>query len=258
MNLVDLIFIQPVINVLFFFYSLIPSHDFGLAVILLTLVIRFALWPIASKGLHSQKAMQMIQPDIEKLKKKHKDPQQLSKALMELYKEKEVSPFGSCLPALIQIPFMLALFWTLIKLKDPSFIQIKDSVAGIPHFLYESVRNISFVKETINTETVLNTKLFNTIDLAKPSLILAVLAGIGQFIQSKMIMPKNQAEMGQQQKMMNRMILFFPALTVVFGAILPGALPLYWFVMTLVAILQQYLVMHRDIEYMEHLRGTKK
>jgi len=88
------------------------------------------------------------------------------------------------------------------------------------------------------------------INLAKPNLILAVIAGVSQYFQSKMITPQKSED--STQKMMNKALLFFPILTISFGAILPAALPLYWTITTFVAILQQYLVMHKDVDDLEH------
>jgi YidC/Oxa1 family membrane protein insertase len=95
-HLLQIIFLQPFLNFLFLIYGIIPGHDFGVSVIILTLIIRFALWPLTAKQLHSQKKMQALQPEISKVKKKAKGDKQLeSQMLMELYKEKEISPFSA-------------------------------------------------------------------------------------------------------------------------------------------------------------------
>src|SRR5207247_716237 len=101
-NIFNIILIQPLVNLLLVIYAFLPGHDFGISIIVLTLIIRFALWPLAGKQLHSQKKMQAIQPEIAKIRAKTKgDKQKESKMLMELYKEKEVSPFSACLPAVV-------------------------------------------------------------------------------------------------------------------------------------------------------------
>ncbi len=98
-------------NVLFFIYGIIPGHDFGVAVIIMTVIIRFALWPVMAKQLHSQKKMQALQPEIAKIRAETKgDKQQESARLMELYKEKEINPLASCLPLIIQLPFLMSEF----------------------------------------------------------------------------------------------------------------------------------------------------
>jgi hypothetical protein len=95
----EMLITRPLLNVLFFFSAVIPGHDFGIAVILLTVFVRLILWPLAQKQLHSQKKLNAIQPEVNRLKKKYeKDPQKFNAAVMELYKEKETNPFSSCLP----------------------------------------------------------------------------------------------------------------------------------------------------------------
>lgn len=250
----NIFIVKPFLNLLIVLYSLIPGHDFGVAVILMTSLIRFLMWPLAAKALHGQKEMQKIQPDIERLKKKYKEPQELNKAMMELYKEKEVSPFGSCLPSLLQIPFMLGLFYTFNKFKNPNFLEVKNMVEGVQTYIYPFVKDFSFVKNTFAASSVINTNFLGLMNLAKPSIYLGIVAGAVQFVQAKMMMPSKVQD--QAQKAMSRTVLLFPAITVVFGAVLPAALPLYWATTTLVAILQQYLIIHRDVEYMEHLKGN--
>jgi len=248
--MINTLIVQPLLNLLIVLYSAVPGNDFGVAVILLTILVRIILWPLAAKALHSQKAIKQIQPEIDALKKKHKDQQELSKALLELYKEKEVNPFGSCLPSIAQIPFMIGLFYAFMKLKDPAFLDLREASSGIQSFLYPYVKELSFVKNALGSAEVLNTTFLGSIDLAKVSIPLAVVAGLAQFFQSKMMMPDNPQD--QAQKMMSRMIYLFPILTISFGVIMPAALPLYWLATTLVAILQQYLVTNKDVEVLEH------
>ena len=105
--MINNLIVTPFINILIVLYALIPGHDFGLVVIFFTILVKIALWPFATKALHSQKAVQGIQPEIEGLKKKYgSDKNAFNKAVMELYKEKGINPFGSCLPTVIQLPFL--------------------------------------------------------------------------------------------------------------------------------------------------------
>lgn len=245
----DLILVKPLVNILVFFYSIIPFHDFGLAIILLTLLIRLVLWPLQSQTLRSQKALQKIQPEIKKISEKYKnDPQKVQAMTLELYKEKEVNPLSSCLPSLIQLPLLFALFYALIKFRDPNFLNLADQNAGLLGYLYPWLKDLGFIKEALTGTFV--TKLFGFVDLAKPNIVLAVLAGGTQFLQTKLMTPKNQDE-GQAAKTMNMMLYMFPALTVFVGISLPGALPLYWIITSGAAALQQYLIMHRDVEELD-------
>lgn len=241
------IFVQPLINLIFIFYSLL-GHNFGLAVILLTIVIRLILWPFQSQTLRSQKALNKIQPEIKKIQTKYKnDPAKMNSMMMELYKEKEVNPFSSCLPTLIQLPLILALFYAIRPFGTAAFVDMANHTNGLWNQLYEFVRNLGFTQSALTG--TFQTDMFGILNLAKPSIVLAVIAGITQYIQMKMMMPKKNVD--EAQKAMSSMVYIFPVLTVFIGLSFPAALPLYWIVTTLMAILQQYLVIHRDIEEME-------
>jgi len=245
----DLILVKPMINALVLFYSLIPFHDFGLAIIILTLLIRLALWPLQGQTLRSQKALNKLQPEIKKISDKYKnDPKKVQEMTLELYKEKEVNPLSSCLPSLVQLPLLFALFYALIKFKDPNFINLTNPSAGLPGYLYFWVKDLGFVKSALSQ--TFTTSLFGLINLAKPSIILAIIAGGTQFLQTKLMTPKNQAS-GQAAKTMNMMLYMFPALTIFIGITIPGALPLYWIITSGAAALQQYLIMYRDVEALD-------
>lgn len=252
--------IKPMINLLFAFYSLVPGHDFGVAVILLTAVIRFALWPLAQKQLIGQREINKIQPEANKLKEKHgKDPQKYQAALMELYKEKEINPFSSCFLTLIQLPFLFALFYVFIKFQSAEFLSLSGD-KSIIHQIYPFVQNFAPIKSFISGITKVDTQFLGLIDLAKPYLPLAIIAGGLQFLQTKMITPKKQEGGDAAVAMTAQMVYFFPLLTIVIAITLPAALPLYWIVTTAFAILQQYLVMHHDVEILEEKseKGSKK
>jgi len=245
----EAILVQPLINALILLYSLFPIHSFGIAIILLTLLIRALLWPLQSQTLRSQKALNKLQPEIKKISEKYKnDPKKVQEMTLELYKEKEVNPLSSCLPTLIQLPLLFALFYALIKFKDPAFYDLLNPNAGIWLMLYPWVRNLEFVKSALSVP--FNTYLFGVIDLVKPSIVLAIIAGATQFLQTKLMTPKNQGT-GQAAQTMNMMLYMFPLLTVFIGATMPAALPLYWIITSSAAALQQYLIMHRDVEELD-------
>lgn len=250
------IFVQPAINIIVIFYSFIPYHDFGIAVILLTILVRIIVWPLQSKTLRNQKALNIIQPDIKKIQAKYKnDPTKMNSMLMELYKEKEVNPLSSCLPSLIQLPLLFALFYAIRHFAHADFINITNHTAtGLWSQLYGFVRNLDTVKTALGH--TFSTSMFGLINLAKPSWALAVVAGIAQFFQTKMLMPKQNLD--ASQKMLTQTIYIFPALTIIIGLSFPAALPLYWIVTTAAAILQQYLIMGRDIEKLEEKNNVSK
>lgn len=221
------IFYQPILNLLIFLYNIIPGHQMGLAIIVLTIIIRLVLWLPSHKAIKSQKALQEIQPHVNKLKEEHKDNKEaMSRALMNLYKEKGVNPFSSCLPVLVQLPFLLAVFYVF-----------QDSLhADKLEKLYSFIAR----PETINTQ------FFGLVDLAQPSWGIAILAGLAQFFQARTMISQRKncvADGSSQDKMtetMNQQMLYMmPVLTVVIGVTLPSGLSLYWLTTTLWTIGQQ-------------------
>ena len=245
MTMLEAIFVKPFANILFVLYNYLPGHDFGLAVILLTIAIRLALWPILARQLHSQRKMQALQPEIAKLKERaNGDKQKESQMLMELYKEKEINPLASCLPLLIQFPFLIGLFVV--------FSKSAAGVSGFETYLYESVKNLSFIQEVLARPELFQAKLFGWVDLAAHSnIFLAALAGVSQYIQVKQITPKH-VDQNDPTASANRMMMYlFPLLTGWIGYTTVAALPLYWAVSNGVSILQQSLTAHEEVEKME-------
>lgn len=227
-NIFHQILVQPLVNILIWFYNVIPGQDMGLAIIALTVLIRILLLPSFQKSLRSQKELQQLQPKLNEIKEKYKGNQEAqSKAVLELYKEHKINPFSSCLPLLLQLPILFALFAVFRASLQGDFV--KD--------LYPFVANPGEI----------HTKFFGLVELTKPNITFAVLAGIFQFIQSKMMMPKNTAATDRTAKLMSAQFTYFmPALTVIISLSLPAGLSLYWIVTTLFAIGQQYYIIKRD------------
>lgn len=226
------VFYQPLFNLLVFLYNTIPGSDIGVTIIALTVIIKLILYPFSIKSLRSQRALQELQPKVDELKIKFKDQKEdLAKELMKLYQAEKVSPFSSCLPLLIQIPFLFALYHVF---------QTGLSSASITG-LYPFVANPGN----------LNPIAFGLVNLAQPHLFLAVLAGISQFFQAKMLMARKPAVTSEGSKdenmmtIMNRQMLYMmPVMTVIIGATLPGGLTLYWLISTVITIAQQWLTFH--------------
>lgn len=241
------IFVEPLFNILFLFYGLLPGHDFGVAVILLTILVRILLWPLVNKQLHSQRAMQKLAPEVARVRAEAGgDRQKETQALMELYKEKGTSPFAPIVPLLIQLPIFFALY-----------IVFRDSVHPemIKDLTYPFVEAIPAVQQAIVNPSSFSATLFGLIDLTKPNVILALGAALAQFYQAKMMQPKNRPTgTGMEAditKMMSGMIYIFPVITFVIGMTLPSALALFWMVTSLVAAFQQHLVLRKDAEELE-------
>ena len=223
------ILVQPLFNLLIFFYNLVPGNDLGVAIILLTLVIKLLLYPLSRQSIKSQKALQELQPKMEALKKQYKnDKEKLAKEMMALYKTEKVNPLSSCLPLLIQLPFLIAVFHVFRTGVDSASLGM----------LYSFVPNPGS----------LNPVSFGIINLAQPNLILAILTGAAQYWQSKMLITKRPpkvpgAKDEDMMALMNKqMVYFMPIITVVIGAGLPAGLILYWLVMTILTALQQQLM----------------
>lgn len=234
--LANTILISPLNFVLTWLYQLTGS--FGLAILLFTVLMRTILLPLSLPTLQSQKKMRDLAPEIEKLKKKHgKDQKALQLAQMELYKQHNVNPLAGCIPYILQLVVIFALYSVL------------------QHFVSVSLANGLHV----NT-------LFFGIDLAKPdtTYILPVLAGVSQLILSLMILPgaerhdlipedvkgKKLKELNKEenntqemaQTMQKQMVFMMPIVTGWLALRFPAGLALYWVATTVYSIAQQWAV----------------
>lgn len=225
---------QPLFNVLILIYQYLPGRDFGLAVIILTVLIRLILSPLMAKSIRSQKALAELQPKIQEVQQKYKeDKERQLRETMGLYRKEKISPLGGFLPVLIQLPILIALYQVFWKGLQP----------GAMENLYGFVSNPG----------VINPLFLNIINLSQASLVLAILAGVAQFFQTKMTMVKTPSTSSGQapkkdqtsqfsEKMQKQMLYFFPVFTVFILGKLPAAIGLYWIVTTLFSIVQQYFV----------------
>lgn len=219
---------QPLYNILIFLAWLIPGHSIGWAIIALTLLIRLALMPNSFKSARASVKMQIIQPEINRIRKEIKDQKAQGQALMELYKREGVSPFGACLPLLIQMPILIVLYQVFRAGLSGSNFSLLYSF--VPH------------PESINPH-------FLGMDLSKPDLwVLPILAGLAQFALSYLMMPKTKTAVKKDEapdpmQMANKqMVYFFPIITVLFARSMPSALIIYWIVTTLFGVAQQLYV----------------
>jgi len=221
---------QPIYNALIFLYNILPGHDLGVAIVLLTIVIRFLLYPISKKQIESQKKLQELQPEIKRLQEKHKgDKEKQGRALMEFYKEKKVNPASGCLPLVVQIVFFIALYRAFI-----AGLNFDSGCRDLYGF--------------VSCPSQINVNFFGLLNLSKPNVVLAIIAAAGQFVQTKMMMGKTPAPSkgGDFSSIMNKQMLYLgPLLTLFIGMKFPAGLALYWVVNTLFAIGQQYLTMKK-------------
>lgn len=224
---------RPILNLLVILQNILPGHDFGLSIIVLTVLFRLLLWPLATQSIKSQKTLQAIQPELNALKEKYKDDKvKQSQAMMDLYKTKKINPASGCLPVLIQLPILIALFYTF-----------RDGL-GATEIVAKSLYSFIHLSDNVNFI------FLGLINLAEKSVVLAVIAGILQYWQTKMITPPKAANKPDKNaaddfaSMMNTQMLYvMPVITIFVSASFPAGLSLYWITSTGFSIVQQYFVM---------------
>ena len=192
-NLFNLLFSQPLFNGLILLYSYVPGHDLGVAIILLTLIIKIVLYPLAAKGIQSQKALSQLQPKMKEIQEKYKNnKEEQAKAVMALYKTEKVNPFSGFLTLIVQLPILWALFRVFIN----GFGE--DRLSSLYSFV-------------VNPGQI-DASFLGLVDLSQRSVFLIILTGVAQFIQSKMIAPKSkksQVKTPQFADMMQKQMLYF-------------------------------------------------
>jgi len=223
--LFNLILVRPLLNLLVLGYQYIPGHNVGWAIVLLTIFVRLLLAPSMFKALKNQRDLMVIQPKMNAIREKHKeDKEAQAKALMELYKEHNYNPLSSCLPTLIQLPILLALYKVFV---------IGLGTADLQQYLYHWVYNPG----------VMSPYFIFGLNLAHVSLVLGIIAGILQYFQSWMIIQGTQRSTDPMQSaMQSQMMYVLPVVTILISLRIPSGLPLYWIVTTLFAIAQQFYI----------------
>ena len=230
------IFFQPLYNALVVLSSLVPGGDIGLAIILLTILVKIVLFPLFQKAAETQMAIKKIEPEMAKIKEQYKNDQETqTKKILELYRTNKVNPFSSIVVLFIQIPIILALYWVF-----------RGSFKFDPSQLY------SFV----HIPAVLSTKLFGVIDITSRSAVLAILAGITQYFQISLTLPKSAPKKSAEpnfkedfaRSMNVNMRYFMPGLLGYMAWILSSAISIYWVTSNLVAIGQELYLRRRRKE----------
>lgn len=263
---------QPIYNILVAIYGILPGHDLGISLILFTLLTRFALWPLLKKQLHQSKVMRDLQPELAKVKKAANGDRQKEAALMmELYKERGISPFGSIGLTLVQLPIFIGVFQAARILTE--------DLPRIATFTYPFVRDIPHIKEVIANNDAFSYISFGFIDLSQkalvdgiyiPVLVLGVTATVFQFVQSKQILPqpkekkslrdilrstaasgKQPAQEDMSAAMSGTMLYLMPLLTLMFAMYAQGAMVVYLLTSSVVGIVQQRRIFKQDTEEME-------
>jgi YidC/Oxa1 family membrane protein insertase len=228
----DTILYQPMLNILIWFYGLIGN--FGVALILLTLLIKLFLHPLNKKSIESQKALNEIQPKMQAIQTKYKNNQEQQAAeIMKLYREEKFNPFAGIMVLFIQIPILIALFYVARNGMDVSQIgQSLYSFVALPSKIYPYLINING---------------FEILNLSKPNIYLAILTAAAQYWQIKTSTPPSPKTENTQsdsvaefsQNMQKQMVFMVPIITFVVLFNLPAALGLYWIVSTVVSVYEQ-------------------
>ena len=218
---------DPVLNGLIALSSIL-FHNFGLAIIALTIIVRLVLWPLMRRQLESTKAMQSMQPKIQELQKKHgKNQQKLQQEMMKLYKEAGINPMGCLWPMLIQFPIWIALYQAIMK-----------ALATTPENLLDLAQHL-YSWEVVSQAIPLNSQ-FLWLDLGQPdhTLILAIIVGGTMWVQQKMTTaPTVDPRQGSTNSMM---LLMMPFMFGLFTLMFPSGLPLFWAASNVIGILTQY------------------
>ncbi|MEO7364480.1 MAG: YidC/Oxa1 family membrane protein insertase [Candidatus Saccharimonadales bacterium] len=265
--------VQPIFNLLVLVYALLPGHNFGLSLIIFTIIIRLLLWPLVKKQLHQATVMRKLQPDIKRVKAATKgNRQKESLMLMELYKERGINPVGTLPILFVQLVILIGLYSGLTKvIRDPH---------TLIDFAYAPLQHLPWIQQLSGNIKLFDNTLFGFVDLSRaaidnagllyiPAMLLVIGSAVAQFYQSKQLMPDTddqrslrailkaagdgkQADQTEVNAAVGRSTRYLlPVFIFVFTIKLASALSLYWFTGGIVAYIQQSLVLRRDEQEME-------
>ena len=222
---------QPLLNALAFLVSIVPGGDVGIAVIILTLLVKIILFPLSQKSIESQAEMNILAPELKKIKESGASKEEQAKQTFDLYKKHNTNPFSGCLLVLVQIPIIFALYYVFYK--------------GIN---FQSGLLYSFVHAPLHENMI----FLGILDITKKSIVLAVLAGVSQYLQAHyMPKPATTASNGGStssfsesfaKSMQMQMKYIFPFVVAFIAYSISGAVALYWITSNLFMVAQQIYV----------------
>lgn len=235
----DTIIVHPMVNVLILIYDLI-GNNFGIAIILFTILIRAITWPLNAQQMKGAQAMQELQNDKawQDIQKKYaKDKEKLSQEQMRIYKERGINPFASCLPTLIQFPVIIGLYQSIIR-----------ALAGTPLSLLQLSRSMYTVFPFPSVQNIipLNSK-FLWMDLGRPESVavfgyalptLALVVALTTYMQAKLTMPASTNPNDQSAMMSSMMSIYMPLLLGYFALTFASGLSVYFITSNLLGIAQ--------------------
>ncbi|OGD85537.1 hypothetical protein A2164_00830 [Candidatus Curtissbacteria bacterium RBG_13_35_7] len=260
MNPFDTFLINPILNALIFFYTILSTIGLpwalGFAIILLTIIIRLALWPLTATQLKSTQKMAALKPHLDRIKDEHgHDKMRHQQEVSKLYKEHGVNPLAGCLPLLLQIPVFISLYQVLLKVVD---LKNTDFLTNINDRLYYQFLHLDKVPNTNFIGFHLESKPNQWSEVGILILLIPIITGILQYIQSKMLTvqnPKTQAVVKKKNdsdkksemedtmaSMQSQMTLIMPLMIAFFSYGFPVGLSLYWNTFTVIGIIQQYKI----------------
>lgn len=278
MSLFTTFIAQPIFNLLVLIYAVLPGHNFGVAVVIFTIVIRLVLWPLLYKQLHQTKAMRKLQPELKRIKKETKGDRQKEMVLTrELYKEHGVSPLGALGLTALQLPIIFALYAGL------------ERVIADPHqmisFAYPALQHLPWMQTLSHNIHLFDGTLLGVVDLTRsalgtkgvyvPALIIAIASAVVQYFQSKQLLVTDKnarslrqilREAGQGREADQSEVssavggvtrYFIPIMVFYFASRYVAALGLYWFVSSFIAFIQQSFILREDETELEALADAK-
>lgn len=219
------VFYRPLYNLLLIGVAIMPNADVGLAVIALTILVKLILFPLTQRSIESQMKMKALEPEINRIKETVSDKAEASRQTFALYKEKKISPFSSCLLILVQLPVIIALYLV--------FLHGFDTVPFGPY---------SFV----NAPEAFNMRFLGLFDLAKKSIIMALIAGLTQFIQGWLAQKRTGKPVASEnpatkfsQTLQTQMTYVLPIMITFIAYQVSAAVALYWITSNVVTIAQE-------------------
>lgn len=228
-NLFNILLYKPLFNILIALYVFIPGNDFGISIIILTVMIRTLLYPLSIKAIKSQKSFARIQPMVKEIQEKYKNEKNKQAAeVMALYKKEKVNPFSGIVPLFIQMPVLIALYWVFQHGLS------SNHMTNLYGFMPK-------IKE-------ISPYFLGIVNLSKPNALLAFVAGIFQYWQAKISIYQNKKPEKKDKKsdfsqiIEKQMLYFMPVFTVIILFNLPSAIGLYWCTGTLFMVGQQYII----------------
>jgi YidC/Oxa1 family membrane protein insertase len=266
--------VQPIFNLLVLIYALLPGHNFGLSLIIFTIVIRLLLWPLIKKQLHQAKAMRSLQPEIKKVKLAAKGNRtQESQMLMELYKERGINPFATFPILIVQLIILIGLYSGLRRvIADPH---------NLVNFAYPGLQHLGWMQQLAHNIHLFDNTLFGVVNLGRsalghggvywPAMLIVLGSAVAQFYQSKQLLPDTKDQRGLRdilksasdgkqadQSEVNAAVgrstrYLLPVMIFLFTVNIASALSLYWLVGGVVAFIQQAVVLNKDETEMEDI-----